>query len=446
MNFHRMKTYNIITYGCQMNEHDSENIAGLLEAMDYQFEEDAFKADVVVINTCSVRENADKRFFGVLGQFKKVRTHNPDFVLCVCGCMPQQPHIVEKINKQFSWVDIVFGTQNIAEFPELLEKRISTGRKQRSIIDNNPVIDEAEMKPKRMHRHKALVNITFGCNNFCTYCIVPYTRGREKSRVMSEVIREIECLSADGVKEIMLLGQNVDSYRDPAGHTFADLIRAVNNIDGIERIRFMTSHPKDISDDMIDCFRTCEKLCHNIHLPVQSGSDRLLKRMNRHYDTTRYLEIVDKLRAVCPDITISTDIIVAFPGETEDDFEGTLDIARRVRYDSAFTFIYSPREGTPAAKFPDQIPDEIAHERFDRLVDVMNRISLEKNMEYKGKTYDVLVEGVSKNADDTYAGRTDGFKLVNFTSDKKPEEIIGTTVSVLITESKTFSLEGREIT
>ena len=441
-----MKTYNIITYGCQMNEHDSENIAGLLEAMDYQFEEDAFKADVVVINTCSVRENADKRFFGVLGQFKKVRTHNPDFVLCVCGCMPQQPHIVEKINKQFSWVDIVFGTQNIAEFPELLEKRISTGRKQRSIIDNNPVIDEAEMKPKRMHRHKALVNITFGCNNFCTYCIVPYTRGREKSRVMSEVIREIECLSADGVKEIMLLGQNVDSYRDPAGHTFADLIRAVNKIDGIERIRFMTSHPKDISDDMIDCFRTCEKLCHNIHLPVQSGSDRLLKRMNRHYDTTRYLEIVDKLRAVCPDITISTDIIVAFPGETEDDFEGTLDIARRVRYDSAFTFIYSPREGTPAAKFPDQIPDEIAHERFDRLVDVMNRISLEKNMEYKGKTYDVLVEGVSKNADDTYAGRTDGFKLVNFTSDKKPEEIIGTTVSVLITESKTFSLEGREIT
>ena len=441
-----MKTYNIITYGCQMNEHDSENIAGLLEAMDYTFEEDAFKADVVVINTCSVRENADKRFFGVLGQFKKVRNYNPDFVLCVCGCMPQQPHIVEKINRQFSWVDIVFGTQNIAEFPELLEKRISTGRKQRSIIDNNPVIDENEMKPKRMHRHKALVNITFGCNNFCTYCIVPYTRGREKSRVMSEVIREIECLAADGVKEVMLLGQNVDSYRDPAGHTFADLIKAVNNIDGIERIRFMTSHPKDISDDMIDCFRTCDKLCHNIHLPVQSGSDRLLKRMNRHYDTARYLEIVDKLRDTCPDITISTDIIVAFPGETEEDFEGTLNIARRVRYDSAFTFIYSPREGTPAARFPDQIPDDVAHERFDRLVDVMNSISLEKNLEYKGKIYDVLVEGVSKNADDTYAGRTDGFKLVNFTSYKTQEEIIGTTVSVLITESKTFSLEGREIT
>ncbi len=440
-----MKTYNIITYGCQMNEHDSENIAGILEAMGYIHEEDAFKADVVVINTCSVRENADKRFFGVLGQFKKVRTKNPDFVLCVCGCMPQQPRIVEKINKQFSWVDVVFGTQNIAQFPELLEKRIKTGKKQRSIIDNNPVIDENEMKPKRMYKHKALVNITYGCNNFCTYCIVPYTRGREKSRVMSEVVREIECLAQDGVREVMLLGQNVDSYRDPAGHDFADLIHAVNDIEGIERIRFMTSHPKDISDKMIGCFKTCSKLCHNIHLPLQSGSDRVLKRMNRHYDTARYLEIIDKLRTACPDVTISTDIIVGFPGETEEDFEGTLEMARKVRYDSAFTFIYSPREGTPAAKFEDQIPEDITHERFDRLVDVMNTISLEKNLEYRDRIYDVLVEGVSKNADDAYAGRTDGFKLVNFTSDKKPEEIIGTTVRVKITESKTFSLEGVEV-
>ena len=440
-----MKTYNIITYGCQMNEHDSENIAGILEAMGYEHEQDAFRADVVVINTCSGRENADKRFFGVLGQFKKVRTQNPDFVLCVCGCMPQQPRIVDKINRQFSWVDIVFGTQNIAEFPELLEKRINTGRKQRSIIDNNPVIDEAEMKPKRMYKHKALVNITYGCNNFCTYCIVPYTRGREKSRVLSEVTAEIRCLAADGVREVMLLGQNVDSYRDPAGHDFADLIQAVNDIEGIERIRFMTSHPKDISDRMIDCFRTCDKLCRNIHLPLQSGSDAVLKRMNRHYDTERYLSIIDKLRSVCPDITISTDIIVGFPGETEEDFEGTLEMARRVRYDSAFTFIYSPREGTPAARFTDQIPDEVSHARFDRLVEVMNDISLEKNLEYKDKIYEVLVEGVSKNADDAYAGRTDGFKLVNFTSDKTPEEIIGTTVKVKITESKTFSLEGIEI-
>lgn len=427
-----------------MNEHDSENIAGLLEAMGYEYEEDPYRSDVVVINTCSVRENADKRFFGVLGQFKKIRKNNPDFILCVCGCMPQQPRIVEKINKQFSWVDIVFGTQNIAKFPELLTRRIETGKRQREIIDNNPVIDEEQMKPKRMYKHKALVNITYGCNNFCTYCIVPYTRGREKSRMMCDIVREIETLAADGVREVMLLGQNVDSYRDAAGHDFADLIHAVNDIDGIIRIRFMTSHPKDISDKMIDCFRTCDKLCHNIHLPVQSGSDIVLKRMNRHYDKARYLEIVDKLRKTAPDITMSTDIIVGFPGETEEDFEETLEIARIVRYDSAFTFIYSPREGTPAAKFKDQIPDDVMHKRFDRLVDVMNAISLEKNLEYKDKVYEVLVEGVSKNEDNTYAGRTDGFKLVNFTSEKSPDEIIGTLVNVRITESKTFSLEGIE--
>jgi tRNA-2-methylthio-N6-dimethylallyladenosine synthase len=312
-------------------------------------------------------------------------------------------------------------------------------------VDNNPNIDEDEMKPVRMHSHKALVNITYGCNNFCTYCIVPYTRGREKSRMLSSVCDEIRSLVADGVIEVMLLGQNVDSYRDAAGNSFADLIKAVNDIEGLERIRFMTSHPKDISDEMIDCFRTCSKLCHNIHLPVQSGSDRLLKRMNRHYDRAGYLEIVDKLRSAAPDITISTDIIVGFPGETEEDFEETLDIAKRVRYDSAFTFIYSPREGTPAAKFEDQIPDDVCHERFDRLVDVMNTISFEKNQEYTGNVYEVIAEGVSRSDETTVSGRTDGFKLVNFTTDKSPEEIMGRKVKVRITESKTFSLEGVEV-
>ena len=428
-----------------MNEHDSENIAGLLEALGYTHNDDPYKSDVVVINTCSVRENADKRFFGVLGQFKRRKKTDPGFILCVCGCMPQQPHIVERINKQFSWVDIVFGTQNIAKLPELLEKRLRTEIRQREIIVNNPVIDEDEMKPRRMHRHKALVNITYGCNNFCTYCIVPYTRGREKSRMMTDIVSEIECLAADGVVEVMLLGQNVDSYKDVTGHDFADLIHAVNDIEGISRIRFMTSHPKDISDRMIDCFRTCGKLCHNIHLPVQAGSDRVLKRMNRHYDTGRYLDIVRKLREAAPDITISTDIIVGFPGETEEDFEQTLEIARKVRYDSAFTFIYSPREGTPAARFTDQIPDEVCHDRFDRLVDVMNSISLEKNLAYKDGIYDVLVEGPSKNEEGVYAGRTDGFKLVNFTSDRAAEDITGTIVRVRITESKTFSLEGEEV-
>jgi tRNA-2-methylthio-N6-dimethylallyladenosine synthase len=262
---------------------------------------------------------------------------------------------------------------------------------------------------------------------------------------MCDIVREIEGLAADGVKEVMLLGQNVDSYRDASGHDFADLIHAVNEIDGIIRIRFMTSHPKDISDKMIDCFDSCSKLCRNIHLPVQSGSDVVLKRMNRHYDRERYLDIVDRLRKKAPDVTISTDIIVGFPGETDEDFEQTLDIARKVRYDSAFTFIYSPREGTPAAKFTDQVPDEVCHERFDRLVDVMNEISLEKNFEYRDKVFEVLCEGPSKNGNGTYSGRTDGFKLVDFTSDKTPEEITGTLVKVLITESKTFSLAGREI-
>lgn len=440
-----MSNYHIITYGCQMNEHDSENIAGMLEALGYTYEEDPYRADLVIMNTCSVRENADKRFFGVLGQFKKQKMSNPDFMLCVCGCMPQQPRIVEEINKRFSWVDIVFGTQNIAKFPELLELRKKTGKKQRAIIDNNPDITEDEMHPVRMHHHKALVNITFGCNNFCTYCIVPYTRGREKSRMMSEIVCEIERLVADGVREVMLLGQNVDSYKDALGNSFADLIKAVNEVDGLERIRFMTSHPKDISDEMIDCFRTCDKLCRNIHLPVQSGSDRVLKRMNRHYDSESYLRIVDKLRSVSPDITISTDVIVGFPGETEEDFEKTLEIARKVRYDSAFTFIYSPREGTPAAKFEDQIPDDVCHERFNRLVELMDSISLEKNLKYKDEVMEVLVDGVSKTSDNTFSGRTDGFKLVNFTSEKSEAEIIGQIVKVKIDETKTFSLEGHEI-
>ena len=428
-----------------MNEHDSENIAGILESMGYEFEEDEFSADVVVMNTCSVRENADNRFFGVLGQFKKLKKVNPDFIMCVCGCMPQQPWVVEKIRKQFSWVDIIFGTQNIGHFPELLDKRLKTGAKQIEIIDNNPEIDEDEMKPKRMYKHKALVNITYGCNNFCTYCIVPYTRGREKSRMMSDIVAEITCLAEDGVREVMLLGQNVDSYRDASGNNFAALLHAVNSIDGIDRIRFMTSHPKDISDEMIECFTECDKLCHNIHLPLQSGSDVILKRMNRHYDMARYYEIVEKLRRSVPDISISTDIIVGFPGETEEDFEMTLDAARKIQYDSAFTFLYSPREGTPAARFDDQIPEDVKHARFDRLVDVINDSSLKKNSTYVGGTYEVLVEGFSKNDESTFSGRTDDFKLVNFSSDKKPEEIIGTIVRVLITDSKTFSLDGKEV-
>lgn len=436
------KNYHIITYGCQMNEHDSENIAGMLEALDYSHTPNPEEADVVVMNTCSVREHADKRFFGMLGQFKKQKKNNPDFIICICGCMPQQPHIVEEIRKSFSWVDIVFGTQTIAEFPNLLMERIRTGKKQFSIIANNETIPE-EKESKREFAHKALVNITYGCNNFCTYCIVPYTRGREKSRSLRAVKQEIINLVNDGVKEVMLLGQNVNSFRDADGNNFAALIRALDEVEGLERIRFMTSHPKDLSDELIACFGDCKKLCHNIHLPVQSGSDEVLRRMNRHYNRERYMEIVKKLRATCPDLSISTDIIVGFPGETEEDFQDTLSLVREVEYDSAFTFIYSPRVGTPAAKYDDQIPENIKHERFDRLVEEVNRCSAKKNSEYLGRIVDVMVDGPSKNDAGAWSGRTDTFKLVNFTSEEPLTE--GQMVSVRITETKTFSLDGEKV-
>ena len=436
------KNYHIITYGCQMNEHDSENIAGMLEALDYSHIPNPEEADVVVMNTCSVREHADKRFFGMLGQFKKQKKNNPDFIICICGCMPQQPHIVEEIRKSFSWVDIVFGTQTIAEFPNLLMERIRTGKKQFSIIANNEEIPE-EKESKREFKHKALVNITYGCNNFCTYCIVPYTRGREKSRSLRAVKQEIINLVNDGVKEVMLLGQNVNSFRDADGNNFAALIRALDEVEGLERIRFMTSHPKDLSDELIACFGDCKKLCHNIHLPVQSGSDEVLRRMNRHYNRERYMEIVKKLRATCPDLSISTDIIVGFPGETEEDFLDTLSLVREVEYDSAFTFIYSPRVGTPAAKYDNQIPENVKHERFDRLVEEVNRCSAKKNSEYLGRIVDVMVDGPSKNDAGAWSGRTDTFKLVNFTSEEPLTE--GQMVSVRITETKTFSLDGEKV-
>lgn len=436
------KNYHIITYGCQMNEHDSENIAGMLEALDYSHTPNPEEADVVVMNTCSVREHADKRFFGMLGQFKKQKKNNPDFIICICGCMPQQPHIVEEIRKSFGWVDIVFGTQTIAEFPNLLMERIRTGKKQFSIIANNEEIPE-EKESKREFKHKALVNITYGCNNFCTYCIVPYTRGREKSRSLRAVKQEIINLVNDGVKEVMLLGQNVNSFRDADGNNFAALIRSLDEVEGLERIRFMTSHPKDLSDELIACFGDCKKLCHNIHLPVQSGSDEVLRRMNRHYNRQRYMEIVEKLRATCPDLSISTDIIVGFPGETEEDFLDTLSLVREVEYDSAFTFIYSPRVGTPAAKYDDQIPEKIKHDRFDRLVEDVNRCSAKKNSEYLGRIVTVLVDGPSKNDTGAWSGRTDTFKLVNFTSEEPLTE--GQMVSVRITETKTFSLDGEKV-
>lgn len=422
-----------------MNEHDSENIAGMLESMGYILADDPFKAEVVVLNTCSVREHADKRFYGMLGQFKKRRDENKDTrIVCVCGCMPQQPRVQDEIKKSFSWVDVVFGTQTIGDFPRLLNDRISTGKKQFSITANNSIVPD-EKESKRLHKHKALVNITYGCNNFCTYCIVPYTRGREKSRSLEDVVCEVKKMVADGAIEVMLLGQNVNSFIDDKGNTFPTLVRAINDIEGLERIRFMTSNPKDLSDELIECYRTCEKLCKHIHLPVQSGSSSVLKRMNRRYDREKYIDIINKLKSACPDIAITTDIIVGFPGETEAEFEDTLSLVEYVKYDSAFTFIYSPREGTPAAGFSDQIPYDIKHERFERLNEVVNKYSLEKNERLSDKTVKVLIDGSSRKDDESYSGRTDGFKLVNVSSGR---DITGQLVDVRITECKTFSIDG----
>ncbi len=437
------KKYNIITFGCQMNEHDSETIAGMLQEKGCVETMSRDDSDITIINTCSVRENADKRFFGTLGQLKKLKEKNPEYVACVCGCMMQQQHIIDTIKSKYPWVDIIFGTHNIHRFPELLEKVYSEKKKIAETFEDSDQIVEG-LPAKRLYKHKSFVNIMYGCNNFCTYCIVPYTRGREKSRKPEDIVREITGLVSDGVREVTLLGQNVNSYRG-AGENgsecdFADLIYMINDIEGLERIRFMTSHPKDLSDKLIQAFVDCDKLCNYIHLPVQAGSDRVLRRMNRKYTREKYLEVVERLRKAVPDIAISTDIIVGFPGETEEDFEETLSLVRSVKYDSAFTFLYSVRQGTPAAEYEDQIPEEVKHQRFDRLVDAVNADSAEKNAAYKGRIERVLVEGVSKKNENTLTGRTEGFKLVDFEGGR---ELIGQMVNVEITEGKTFSLTGK---
>ena len=456
------RSYKIITFGCQMNEHDSEVISGMLTQRGYTeaASEDMRNTDIVIINTCSIRENADKRFFGTLGQLKKIKLANPNFTVCVCGCMMQQEHITKKLRQSYPWVDVIFGTHNIHEFPDMLEEmfqRRSTGeewtvnqirssrefRVDRVYRDSDRIVEG--LPAKRLFGHKSFVNIMYGCNNFCTYCIVPYTRGREKSRRPEDIIAEVKALAADGVKEVTLLGQNVNSYRGVSADSgnewdFADLIYALNEVEGLERIRFMTSHPKDLSDKLIAAFAECDKLCNYIHLPVQAGSSSVLRRMNRKYTREQYLELVRKLREAVPGIAISTDIIVGFPGETEEDFCETLSLAEEIQYDSAFTFLYSPRRGTPAADYENQIPEDVKHERFNRLVEVMNRGSKARNAAFVGRVCRVLVDGPDKKSSGILNGRTEEFKLVDF---EGPEELIGSMVDVEITASNTFSLQGR---
>lgn len=446
------KTFHIQTFGCQMNEHDSETLAGMLLKLGYTENPARNEADIIIINTCSVRDNADKRFFGTLGQLKIEKKTRPDLIVAVCGCMMQQQHIIDTLKSKYPWVDLVFGTHNIHSFPELMENILNEKGKNKLIEVWDQGGDIIEGLPvKRKYKFKSYVNIMYGCNNFCTYCIVPYTRGRERSRRPVEIINEVRELAADGVKEITLLGQNVNSYKGrgnvlntdsskaAADLDFAGLVYKLNEIEGIERIRFMTSHPKDLSDRLIQAFVDCTKLCRHIHLPVQSGSTGILEKMNRKYTREGYLDLIEKLRNAAPDIAITTDIIVGFPGESESDFEDTLDLVERVRYDSAFTFLYSVRKGTPAEKYEDQIPEEIKHHRFNRLVESVNRISAEKNREFIGRIEDVLVEGPSKTNPKTLTGRTGGHKLVNF---KGSNELIGRIVKVRITGCNTFSLVG----
>ena len=441
--------YYIETWGCQMNEEDSEKLSGMLKRLGYTRTEEKNEAGIILYNTCCVRENAENKVFGNLGQLKKLKEKNPDLIIGICGCMMQQEGMADKILKQFPYVNIIFGTHNAYKFPEYLNRVRTEGVQIKEIFNKEEEIVEG-LPIDRQSDVKAFVTIMYGCNNFCTYCIVPFVRGRERSRKPEDIINEIKELVANGTKEVTLLGQNVDSYgktlEEEDKMTFAELLRAVNEIDGLERIRFMTSHPKDISDEVIYAMRDCDKVCEFLHLPVQCGSTKLLKKMNRHYSKEDYLRIVEKAKAEVPNIAFSTDIMVGFPGETEEDVEDTLDVIRQVRYDNAFTFIYSKRTGTPAAKMEDQIPEDIKHKRFNRVLELVNEISKENNTTHQDEVVEILVEGKSKTDDTKFTGRTRQNKLVNFSVKDPNADLIGKLVNVKITEAAlSFSLNGEMV-
>lgn len=438
----RPLTYCVHTFGCQMNARDSEKLVGVLEQVGYVEGKDEH-ADFVIYNTCTVRENANNKVYGRLGYLSNYKKKNPVMKIALCGCMMQENTVVEKIKKSYRCVDLIFGTHNIYKFAELLCRMYESNSMIIDIWKDTDKIVE-ELPIKRKFSFKSGVNIMFGCNNFCSYCIVPYVRGRERSREPQDIIREIEGLVKDGVSEIMLLGQNVNSYgknlEQPV--TFAELLREVNNIEGLKRIRFMTSHPKDLSDDLIDAIRDCDKVCRHMHLPLQSGSSRLLKIMNRHYDKEHYLALVDKLRKKVPDIAITTDIIVGFPGETDEDFAETIDVVKRVRYDSAFTFIYSKRTGTPAAAMEDQVPQEVVKRRFDELLALVQSISNEKAMELEGRTLPVLIEELNEQDTALVTGRLDNNSVVHLPG---TSDMIGKIYNVRLKECKGFYYLGEVV-
>ena len=434
------KKYLITTWGCQMNEHDSEKISGILSSLGYIETNNKEEANLIIYNTCLIRENAELKVYGNLGELKRLKRENPDLIIAVCGCMMQKKEVREIIREKYRHVDIIFGTHNIHKLPELLENNKHSDRMTIDVWEEGGEIIE-NIPSKRKYDFKAFINIMYGCNNFCTYCIVPYTRGREKSREPEDIIAEALKLSEKGFKEITLLGQNVNSYGKTLDNkvTFAQLLHMLNDIDGIDRIRFMTSHPKDLSDDLIYAIKHCDKVSKHLHLPFQSGSNRILKNMNRKYTKEKYLKLIESIRKNIPNISVTTDIIVGFPGETEEDFEETLDLVKKAEFDSAFTFIYSVRKGTPAAKMDEQVPDDIKHERFQKLLNVLHPISAKKNKELEDKVVKVLVEDTSKNDSTKLSGRTDTNKLIHFKGNK---DLIGKIVDVKVTEGKTWTLEG----
>jgi tRNA-2-methylthio-N6-dimethylallyladenosine synthase len=436
------KKYYIQTFGCQMNERDTEVLSGMLKKMGYQKTDDLESADIILFNTCCVREKAENKVLSYLGELKDLKSKNPNLIIGVCGCMVQQKGMSDVIRRSAPHVELLFGTHNIHQLPDLIENILASRNPQISIWDSEGEIRE-NLPSEREFPFKALVNITYGCNNFCTYCIVPYVRGRERSRQAEHIIEEITALVNDGVIEVMLLGQNVNSYgkdfRDTA-LDFAELLKMVNKIEGLKRIRYMTSHPRDFTDKLIKTIAECEKVCKHFHLPVQAGSNKILEKMNRGYTREGYLELVKKIKQTHPDAVITTDIIVCFPGETEEDFLDTLKLVEEVRFDGAFTFIYSTRSGTPAAKFKDQIPLEIKKERIQRLNDLIGQIGHEINLKYLNKKVDVLVEGTSKTNQEMLTGRTDGNKTVIFPGDLS---YIGKIVPVVITEPQTWILKGK---
>ena len=439
----KQKYMHIITFGCQQNNSDSEKIKGMLAEMGYIHTEHKEQADLIIINTCCVRENAELKLYGNIGALKQLKKENPGLIIAVCGCMMQQEHAVAMIKKKYRHVDLIFGTHNVYKLPELLERSMDEKYTLIDILNTEGAIIE-DIPVLRDETFKAWVTIMYGCNNFCSYCIVPHVRGRERSRMPEDIIKEIEGLAKDGCKEVTLLGQNVNSYGMDLDIEvdFADLIKLVNGIDGIERIRFMTSHPKDISDKLIYTMRDCKKVCEQLHLPFQAGSDEILRRMNRKYTKEEYLRKVNKAKQEIPGLAISTDVIVGFPGETDADFEETLNVMRQVEFDQIFMFIYSKRVGTPAAEMEDPLNYEDKHRNFEKLVQLQNEISRKANEAYLGKAVEVLVEGFSKNDPSKYTGRTRTGKVVNFSG---VEGIIGRLVFVRINEIHSWFLNGEMV-